>query len=679
MHARQPNRGQGKHVTAAARTVTSYPPEGGTLRGDVLSRRRPATGVGLTILAAAILFLASAERASAATYCVEVADTAGCDFIYSGAGDTKLQTALNDAGGAGSDTVRIGTESQNGVFEGTYQYLSINPVTIQGSGVQSTVLANPDTSSMETVLSVGGNGDNVTVSNLKISISQGGTQNNPPAIDTGLSLWRATASGVEVASTSGNNLTGVSMNGGVLTGSSVQMPLGATASSTGVATSGSEQISKTTVTAGTGISHSSIGTAQTLTVDRVSVRANRAGLHEVGGTTSVENAVIDLGAAGGSVGLYAFDNGNPTTEPMNINARHVTVVGGGSSAGARIVATRQADATLTLRDSLISQQLQFSIRIDAGSGETATVTTDYSNYEPADVYPINTDGTGIIAYTATNQTNVAPGFADPATGDYRLTFASPLVDAGDPAVGGPATDRDGSPRLADGNCDGTPRRDIGAYELAADCLPPETLISSGPGDGATTDDPTPTFAFSSPDEANVTFECSLDGAPFASCSSPLTTSPLSDGAHTFQARAIDRGADAHPNAAADPSPASRAFTVDTSTPPGSPPSGDPPAGDPPADNADRSSPETTITDRPKKRVKTRRKKAKVIFEFIASEPGSSFACRVDAKPFRPCDSELEEVLRVKRGKHAFEVRATDPAGNSDGTPARFAFRVKRVG
>lgn len=621
-------------------------------------------GVRLMILVAAILFLAFAERAGAATYCVEVSDTAGCDFTYAGAGDTQLQTALDAAAADGSDTVRIGTESQNGVFEGAYDYLSVNPVTIQGSG-ESTVLANPDTPAAETVLAVGGMGDNVTVSDLKISISQGGPQNATPSVDMGLSLWRATATGVEVVSTNGDNVTGVTMNDGVLTGSSVQMPLGATEGSTGVATSSSEQISSTAVTAGTGIRHSSIGTAETLTIDRVSVRANRAGIHEMGGTTSIDNAVIDLGTSGGGVGLFAHDNGNSTTDPININAGHVTIVGGGGSTyGARVVATNQADASLTLRDSLISQGLQYSIRADVDSGETATVTTDYSNYDPSGVFLNDPDGGGAatIVYAATNQTNFAPGFADPATGDYRLTFASPLLDAGNPSVGGPATDRDGSPRIADGNCDGTTRRDIGAYELAADCLPPQTLISSGPDDGTTTDDPTPSFAFSSPDETDVTFECSLDGPPFAPCTSPVTTSPLSDGDHIFRVRAVDRGADAHPNAAADASPASRAFTVDTSslTP-------------------DRSSPETTITDGPKKRVKTRRKKARVTFEFTASEAGSSFACRVDAEPFRPCDSDRHEVLRLKRGKHAFEVVATDPAGNRDPTPARFAFKVKRTG
>src|SRR6266540_3837723 len=84
--------------------------------------------------------------------------------------------------------------------------------------------------------------------------------------------------------------------------------------------------------------------------------------------------------------------------------------------------------------------------------------------------------------------------------------------------------------------------------------PPETQIDSGPS--GITNDPTPTFTFSS-DEVNVTFGCSVDGAAFGACSGPAshTTGVLADGAHTFEVRAADAFG------TADSSPASRAFTV----------------------------------------------------------------------------------------------------------------------
>jgi glucose/arabinose dehydrogenase len=73
---------------------------------------------------------------------------------------------------------------------------------------------------------------------------------------------------------------------------------------------------------------------------------------------------------------------------------------------------------------------------------------------------------------------------------------------------------------------------------AADTVPPETTITSGPD--ATTDDHTPTFTFVA-DEAVRRFECSVDTAAFAWCESPYTTPKLVGHAkqHTFRVRAID--------------------------------------------------------------------------------------------------------------------------------------------
>ncbi|MGG7380880.1 choice-of-anchor Q domain-containing protein, partial [Escherichia coli] len=65
----------------------------------------------------------------------------------------------------------------------------------------------------------------------------------------------------------------------------------------------------------------------------------------------------------------------------------------------------------------------------------------------------------------------APGFVHPASGDYHLTAASPLVDAGDPAVASQA-DFDGLMRSIDGNGDGTATPDIGAFEVPAKVIPP---------------------------------------------------------------------------------------------------------------------------------------------------------------------------------------------------------------
>ncbi len=80
-------------------------------------------------------------------------------------------------------------------------------------------------------------------------------------------------------------------------------------------------------------------------------------------------------------------------------------------------------------------------------------------------------------------------------------------------------------------------------------------------------------------------------------------------------------------------------------------------------------PETTITKGPKK--KTEKRKAR--FAFTSDEEGSTFECKVDKKQFKPCTSPKK--VRVKPGRHRFQVRATDPGGNTDPTPAKRKWRV----
>lgn len=88
----------------------------------------------------------------------------------------------------------------------------------------------------------------------------------------------------------------------------------------------------------------------------------------------------------------------------------------------------------------------------------------------------------------------------------------------------------------------------------SDTTPPDTSITAGPP--LTTADATPTFEFAAT-ETPATFACRLDAAAFAPCSSPHTTTRLADGAHGFEVVATDAAGNA------DPTPATRAFTVDT--------------------------------------------------------------------------------------------------------------------
>jgi hypothetical protein len=66
------------------------------------------------------------------------------------------------------------------------------------------------------------------------------------------------------------------------------------------------------------------------------------------------------------------------------------------------------------------------------------------------------------------------------------------------------------------------------------------------------------------------------------------------------------------------------------------------------------------------------------FRFSTSEPGASFLCRIDRRPFAPCVSPLT-LMRLSSGRHRFEVRGIDATGNPDSSPARRLFRIASKG
>lgn len=87
--------------------------------------------------------------------------------------------------------------------------------------------------------------------------------------------------------------------------------------------------------------------------------------------------------------------------------------------------------------------------------------------------------------------------------------------------------------------------------------------------------------------------------------------------------------------------------------------------------ADVDPPETRITQHPPKMDTVNA----VSFKFRSDEPGSKFRCKIDKKPFRGC--EPPKGYQLPNGRHVFKVKATDPSGNTDPTPAKFAFQILR--
>jgi hypothetical protein len=98
---------------------------------------------------------------------------------------------------------------------------------------------------------------------------------------------------------------------------------------------------------------------------------------------------------------------------------------------------------------------------------------------------------------------------------------------------------------------------------------PETSITSGPAEGSSTTSNSATFGFSS-DEQGSTFRCQLskEGTvtqAWAACTSPKAYSNLTPGNYKFEVQATDSAGNA------DPTPASRSWTIMTSSTDTTPP------------------------------------------------------------------------------------------------------------
>lgn len=173
-------------------------------------------------------------------------------------------------------------------------------------------------------------------------------------------------------------------------------------------------------------------------------------------------------------------------------------------------------------------------------------------------------------------------------------------------------------------------------------MPPDTTITGKP---SAISGPTVTFLFSS-SEPYSTFECKLDQASFAACSSPAMYAGLAAGAHHFEVRAVDTSANR------DPSPATYDWQVDLNVL------------------------DTTITDAP---PATSGRTA--TFRFTATRPGT-FECELQPREaaFTSCASPKTYTnLSQSENPYTFLVRAIDGASNVDASPATYTWNVDSVG
>jgi hypothetical protein len=184
---------------------------------------------------------------------------------------------------------------------------------------------------------------------------------------------------------------------------------------------------------------------------------------------------------------------------------------------------------------------------------------------------------------------------------------------------------------------GVPDPTPASFDWTIDTKAPNTAITSAPG--PLTNNPVATFTFTST-EAGGTFQCSVDGAPFAPCTSPFTTDPLGDGKHAFQVRGIDAAGNPDKSAAK-----AKAWTVDTTLP------------------------VTNITGKPTDPTTS----TSATFKF-KSEKKSTFMCKLDAGAFEACKSG-KKYSGLLPGPHNFQVQATDAALNVELTPVSFDWTI----
>lgn len=366
----------------------------------------------------------------------------------------------------------------------------------------------------------------------------------------------------------------------------------------------------------TGVDQAS-GPAQ---VSRATVRTSGTGVVAGGGALAIDNTVLNLDTSG-QTGLRAEAG-------STVDARHLTVVGGTGGSRGVLATSSGAAAAVSLVNSIVWGP---AVSV-AAAGAAASVNVHHTDFQTTDE-----SNSGSVTQNGGANLDVDPAFIDPVSsgpggGDLALRSGSPVVDKGDPLTS-TNDDRNGDGRAFDGDGNGSPIPDLGAYELR-DIKPPVTTFVARPP--AATNDNTPVFQFRS--EHGARFECRLDAGAFQPCSSPTTTTPLPDGPHTFSVRATDAVFNVEPN------PPTTGFTVDTKAP------------------------DTAFTKKPPKRFH----KAKVKFKFVSTEPGTKFQCRLDNLPWRSCHSPFRHSVKV--GKHRLLVRAVDAAGNQDRSPARYKFK-----
>lgn len=180
-----------------------------------------------------------------------------------------------------------------------------------------------------------------------------------------------------------------------------------------------------------------------------------------------------------------------------------------------------------------------------GTSESLEITAEFAEIVPIDFQHVPPE--------TTNAAKPFVAFSSVAGATFTCAVDSGAASACVSPFTVPVALADGAHRITvTGTHNGNPSLSPGVAAFTVDTTAPAASVTSGPGEGALQAANTETLGFTSNEPS--TFQCRLDAAAVADCTSPVTLRRLTPGLHTFQVRAVDRAGNIG-------TPASRSWTT----------------------------------------------------------------------------------------------------------------------